>query len=151
MRFNTRLKPSLQLIDMTPIVDVVFLLLIFFIVTSDTLPLKSLPVSTPTLPLTTTPLTTQLVVVVDAQEVIYVGSKKTIVELDTLAKELSHEVERYQSQHADVLPAVVLHIDKHVPYGTFLQVFYAAQQLDIPLRLTYHTPAEEEAYATSLP
>lgn len=76
LKFNTRLKPSFSLIDLTPLVDVIFLLLIFFIVTSNTLPLKSLKIENPTLDRQAIPLTTQLLIVMDAQHVIYVGSKK---------------------------------------------------------------------------
>ena len=47
MKFKTNLKVSNSLIDMTPLVDVIFLMLIFFIVTSDVLPLKSLNIENP--------------------------------------------------------------------------------------------------------
>ncbi len=70
MRFKTNLKPAMNLIDLTPLVDVVFLLLIFFIVTSDILPLKSLNIENPTIDRNSAPLTTQLLVVMDAQDVI---------------------------------------------------------------------------------
>lgn len=76
MKYKTRLKASNNLIDLTPLVDVIFLMLIFFIVTSDILPLKSLHVENPVLDRNSAPLTTQLLVVMDAQRVIYVGSKK---------------------------------------------------------------------------
>src|SRR5436309_1962698 len=49
MKFKTRLQPSMALIDLTPLVDVIFLMLIFFIVTSDILPLKSLLIENPKL------------------------------------------------------------------------------------------------------
>ena len=62
MNFSTKLKPSSSLIDLTPIVDVIFLLLIFFIITSDILPLKSLNVENPRLNKDSVPLTTQLLV-----------------------------------------------------------------------------------------
>lgn len=50
MKFKSTLKPALALIDLTPLVDVIFLLLIFFVVTSDILPLKSLAIENPRLP-----------------------------------------------------------------------------------------------------
>lgn len=139
MHFSTRLKPTSHLLDMTPLVDIVFLLLIFFIVTSDTLPLKSLPVTLPTLPTDTPPLTAQLSIVVDAHEVIYVGSKKKIVELSTLTHYLEREIDRYRHHHSGTTPTVALQIDGSVPYATFLQVFHAAQLTGATLRLAYHT------------
>ena len=78
MKFKTKLKPSASLIDLTPLVDVIFLMLIFFIVTSDILPLKSLNIQNPSLPVDSAPLTTQLLLVMDAHHVIYLGSKKPL-------------------------------------------------------------------------
>lgn len=76
MKFTTKLKHSSSLVDLTPLVDVVFLMLIFFIVTSDILPLKSLNIQNPTLNQASAPLTTQLIIVMDKDHVIYLGSKK---------------------------------------------------------------------------
>ena len=93
MKFKTNLKISNTLIDMTPLVDVIFLMLIFFIVTSDVLPLKSLNIENPTLNRNSAPLTTQILVVMDAQNVIYVGSKKTIVELGGVKAQVQEEID----------------------------------------------------------
>lgn len=84
LRFKTSLKHSNSLIDLTPLVDVIFLMLIFFIITSDILPLKSLNIENPTLDKDSAPLTTQLIIVMDAQNVIYLGSRKSIVDLVSL-------------------------------------------------------------------
>ena len=83
----------MALIDLTPLVDVIFLMLIFFIVTSDILPLKSLLIENPKLEKDSAPLTTQLLLVMDAQHVIYLGSKKAIVDLASLKQSLQQEVE----------------------------------------------------------
>ena len=74
MKFKATLKPSTSLIDLTPLVDVVFLMLVFFIITADILPLKSLNIENPIIDLSAPPRTTQIIVVMDAQNVIYVGS-----------------------------------------------------------------------------
>ena len=79
MKFSSTLKSTTALIDLTPLVDVVFLMLVFFIITADILPLKSLNIENPKLDLPSAPLTSQILVVMDAQNVIYVGSKKEIV------------------------------------------------------------------------
>ena len=60
LRFKTNLKATHSLIDLTPLVDVIFLMLIFFIITSDIPPLKSLNIDNPTLDKDSSPLTTQL-------------------------------------------------------------------------------------------
>lgn len=142
MKFKSTLKTSNSLIDLTPLVDVIFLMLIFFIVTSDILPLKSLNIENPTIDKDSAPLTTQLLVVMDAQNVIYVGSKKTIVDLTSLKGQLQHEIALLKKQHPGINPHIVLSIDKKVDYGSFLQLFAAAQESGHKIRMVYR-PAEE--------
>lgn len=143
MKFSTKLKPSYNLIDLTPLVDVIFLLLIFFIITSDILPLKSLNIESPELDMDSAPLTTQLVVVVDAQNVIYLGSKKTIVDIHSLKSSLKEEYEAVKKQTGQTEPTVVVSIDRRVEYGDFLKVFSIAQDCCKKLRLVYK-PSDEE-------
>src|SRR6476659_3112276 len=121
MKFKSTLKSSPNLIDLTPLVDVIFLMLIFFVVTSDTLPLKSLNIENPVLDKDSMPLTTQLLVVMDAQNVIYVGSKKDIVDLASLKEHLVDEIRKLKTQHPHLQPTVVLSVDQRVEYGLFLR------------------------------
>ncbi len=107
MKFKTRLKASHSLIDLTPLVDVIFLLLIFFIVTSDILPLKSLQIENPLLDQDSMPLTTQLILVMDAQHVIYLGSKKSIIDLGSLKMHLQKELNDLKSQNEENEPTLV--------------------------------------------
>lgn len=137
MKFKTNLKMSENLIDLTPLVDVIFLLLIFFIVTSDILPLKSLNIQSPSLDKESQPLTTQLVVVVDAQNVIYVGSKKTIVDLYSLKSQLLKEINLLKKNNGNQEPILVLSLDKRVEYGEFLKIFSITQECCPNLRLVY--------------
>jgi biopolymer transport protein ExbD len=137
MRFKTNLKTSLNLIDLTPLVDVIFLMLIFFIITSDILPLKSLNIENPVLNRDSTPLTTQLLVVVDAQNVIYVGSKKAIVDLNSLKKQLQDDIEQLKKIHQGIEPTVVISLDHRVEYGFFLRVFSIVQECSAHIRLVY--------------
>lgn len=132
-----RLQPSQAFIDLTPLVDVVFLLLIFFIVTSDILPLKSLLIENPQLAKNSTPLTTQLLLVVDAEQVIYLGSKKSIVDLQTLKEEMLKEIDLLKKHHRGAEPTLVLSVDRRVEYGIFLQIFSIAQECFKTLRLVY--------------
>lgn len=143
MRFKTTLKTSTNLINLTPLVDVVFLMLIFFIVTSDILPLKSLNIENPKISRESSPLTTQLLVVMDAQHVIYVGSKKAIVDFDSLKPYLQEEILKLQKQYGNVSPTVVLNVDRLAEYGSFLRLFSIVQECSSRLRLAY-TPLQEE-------
>lgn len=137
MKFITRLKSSNSLIDMTPLVDVIFLMLIFFIVTSDILPLKSLNIENPILDKNSAPMTTQILVVMDAQHVIYVGSKKAIIDLGSVKSQLIEEITQLKQQHANLNPTVVLSIDRRVDYGAFLRLFSIVQENSPRIRLVY--------------
>ncbi len=138
LKFNTRLKPSFSLIDLTPLVDVIFLLLIFFIVTSNTLPLKSLKIENPTLDRQSIPLTTQLLIVMDAQHVIYVGSKKSIADLASLEEMVKSELKATKASK----PTLVFSVDKRVDYGSFLRTFSTLQKVGYPIRLVFKTEDE---------
>lgn len=146
MIFKTKLKPSTSLIDLTPLVDVIFLMLIFFMVTSDILPLKSLNIENPTLDKDSAPLTTQLLVVVDAQNVIYVGSKKAITDLSSLKETLQNEVDRHKKQQGGIEPTIVLSVDRRVEYGIFLKLFSIAQESGSRIRLVYQNSQNIDEY-----
>ena len=143
MIFKSRLKHTNFLIDLTPLVDVIFLLLIFFIITSDILPLKSLAIEHPTLNQDSTPLTTQLIVVMDAQNVIYLGSKKEIIDLVSLKENLEKEILQLKEQSGQAHPTIVLSVDRRVEYGLFLKMFSTAQECSKNIRLVY-TPSKEK-------
>ena len=145
MNFKSSLNTSSSLIDLTPIVDVIFLLLIFFIITSDVLPLKSLNVENPKLDRDSTPLTTQILVVMDAQNVIFLGQKKDIVDMASLKEHLIKEMNLLKGQHPGVDPSVVLSVDKRVQYDAFLKLFSTAQECSSRVRLVYKPTEEERA------
>ncbi len=137
MKFKANLKASTSLIDLTPLVDVIFLMLIFFIVTSDILPLKSLNIENPVIKNDATPLTTQILVVMDAQNVLFVGSKKIIVDLGSLRETVQQEIQKIKKQYPNALPTIVLSVDKQVEYGLFLKTFNELQGLTDRLRLVF--------------
>lgn len=146
MRFQTNLKTTHNLVDLTPLVDVIFLLLIFFILTSDILPLKSLNIESPKLDKDAAPLTTQLVIVMDRQNVIYVGSKKTIVDLQSLKNQLLKDIEHLQKLYGKKEPTLVISVDKNIEYGEFLKVFSIAQECCSKLRLVFKPNEESDIF-----
>ncbi len=117
----------------------------FFIITSDILPLKSLNIQNATLEKPSPPRTTQILVVMDAQNVIYVGSRKEIVDLDTFCDSLGREIENTHKAHPGADTTVVLSIDRRVEYGSFLRLFSLAQQTGVKLRLVYADSSAELA------
>lgn len=130
------------MIDLTPLVDVIFLMLIFFIITSDILPLKSLRIENPRLDTDSAPLTTQLLLVMDAQHIIYLGSKKAIVDMSSLKESLQGELQRLKEHNGGVEPTLVLSIDARVDYGLFLPLFAIAQECCSKIRLVYQSSRE---------
>lgn len=122
---------------MTPLVDVIFLMLIFFIVTSDVLPLKSLNIENPQLNKNSAAMTTQILVVMDAQNVIYVGSKKAIVDLGSVKQQLQDEITVFQNHYGKLPPTIVLSVDRRVDYGAFLRLFSIVQESSPRIRLVY--------------
>jgi biopolymer transport protein ExbD len=145
MKFKTTLKTSTSLIDLTPLVDVIFLMLIFFIVTSDILPLKSLNIENPPIDRPSAPLTTQLLVAMDAQHVIYVGSKKAIVDLRSLKETLLEQIRQFKQHHNGTSPTVVISIDRRVEYGVFLRLFSLVQECTPRIRLVYNNTLDPYA------
>jgi len=142
MRFQARLRPSQNLIDMTPLVNVIFLLLIFFLVTSDILPLKSLAIENPELAQVADSGAniTQLLVVMDRDQVIYIGSKKDIVDMGSVKEQLQRQMAALRAQYPTANPIVTLHIDSRVDYGAFLRLYAVVQECSPHIRLSYKTP-----------
>lgn len=146
MHFKTNLRASYNLIDLTPLVDVIFLMLIFFMITSDILPLKSLNIENPLIKRDSQPLTTQILVVMDAQHVIYVGSKKAIVDLASVKSYLKEEIKQLNKQHPSVTPSIVISIDKHVEYDYFLKLFSIVEECTPRIRLVYKPDDDQNDY-----
>jgi biopolymer transport protein ExbD len=137
MRFQPRLKPCYNLIDLTPLVDVIFLLLIFFLVTSEILPLKSLLIETPQLATDQPAKLAQLLVIMDRDNVIYLGSKKEIVDMASVKERLKELIEAMKNENPSANPTIVLSIDKRVDYGQFLRLFSEVQECSPRIRLSF--------------
>jgi biopolymer transport protein ExbD len=142
IKLSSNLKHSQALIDLTPLVDVILLMLVFFIVTSDILPFKSLNVSLPELEVESPVMTSSIGVIMDAQNVIYVGSRKEIVDLTSFYSSLKKEIEKVRARYSIETPTVVLSVDRSVEYGDFLRLFAEAQKAEVPLRLVYNESEE---------
>jgi len=132
--FATRLKPKETLIDLAPLVDVVFLLLIFFFVTSEILPLKSIPLKPPKLALEAPAIPSEIAVMMDRFGMIYVGSSKKMATLESIPTLLKEELPITPEGY---VPSIVLSVDQEIPYGMFLSLFSALYQTGYPIRLVF--------------
>jgi len=150
LRFTTRLKPCVNLIDLAPLVDVIFLMLIFFLITSDTLPLKSLLIQHPKIQRNEEAQLSQLVVIMDKDHVVYVGSKKEIVDLPALRETLQKHIHRWKQQYRGASPTVILSIDRTVDYETFLRLFSEVVATTAKVRLAFKTDlSSQDSYAST--
>lgn len=114
-------------------------MLIFFLITSDTLPLKSLMIQNPLVTSSEGAKLSQLIVIVDKDQVIYVGSKKEIVELMSLKDVLQRHITQWREAHNNVTPTVMLSIDRRVDYEMFLRLFSEVVKAAPRVRLAYRT------------
>lgn len=143
LKLQTRLKAAHNLIDLTPLVDVIFLMLIFFLITSDILPLKSLSIENPEIAVESAPRLTQLLVVMDADQVIYVGSKREILDMDSVKERLLAEIAELKKSSPGTRATVVLNVDKRVDYGVFLRLFSVVQECTPHIRLSYKSSSKK--------
>ena len=80
----------------------------------------------------------------DAQNVIYVGSKKAIIDLASVKQQLLDEIAQLQKQHAHIIPTIVLSVDRRVDYGSFLRLFSIVQESSPRIRLVYQPDETQE-------
>ena len=143
IQLKTRLTVSKTFIDLTPLVDVIFLMLIFFMLTSNLMPLKAFKVEQPTLERESPEVTTQLVISMGADHVVHLGNSQEVVDLSSLKSRLLAEVDAYQVEQDEAEPTIVLSVDKQADYGAFLQLFSIAQECSSRVRLVYQAPKSD--------
>lgn len=123
MKYKSRLKPEFSIM-MTPMIDVVFLLLIFFMVTytqaDRTAQTVSLPRSSTSAPVDVNKI---LVVSLKKDGSVYVKDKK-------LSKqEFTREVKKYIQDTG--LKQIILRGDELVPYGSLMEIMDIAKESGI--------------------
>lgn len=123
MKYKSRLKPEFSIM-MTPMIDVVFLLLIFFMVTytqaDRTAQTVSLPRSSTSAPADVNKI---LVVSLKKDGSVYVKDKK-------LSKqEFTREVKKYIQDTG--LKQIILRGDELVPYGSLMEIMDIAKESGI--------------------
>jgi biopolymer transport protein ExbD len=126
MRFRNEEEENFSL-DLTPLVDVVFLLLIFFMVSTVFVDFKrridiSLPTSKVSIP-DETPKALELEITIDKQ-VFLNGSKVSLKSLESALKKID----------VDKKKAAIIRADKNLPYGDVIKVMgmlQSARILDI--------------------
>ncbi|ADU66266.1 biopolymer transporter ExbD [Desulfurispirillum indicum] len=107
-------RPSQLIINLTPMIDVVFLLLIFFMVTTTFNPTGGVEVSLPRGEATST-VTTPLEITITAEgEYFHGGQRKTLQEVVEVLR-------------GNQYPSIVIMADEHVQHGRVVAVMDAAK------------------------
>jgi len=132
MRLNTSLRKKIS-IDITPLVDIIFILLIFFMVTSTFLELPGLKLELPAAASSRPQKVRQLVIVMSADGKIYLNEEPL-----TLAQ-LKPKLKTALAQKSTE-PTLIIKADRRVPHGDVVQVMdmaklYGIQKLIITTQL----------------
>jgi biopolymer transport protein ExbD len=75
----------------------------------------------------------------DKDQVIYVGSKKQIVDLMSLKDVLAKHITAWKEAHQNVTPTVVLSVDRRLDYEVFLRLFSEVVKTAPRVRLAFKT------------
>ncbi len=115
MHFRRRLTPSVRA-DMVPMIDVVFQLVIFFMVSSTFLQTPGIPIVLPESTTAESVTMTNMVVSVVSEDEIYLN--KDVYSLDTLGPAL----QLISDEEKEALTAVVIEGDQAVSYELLVEI-----------------------------
>ncbi len=124
MTFRTNAEPAKGRIDAAPMVDVVFLLLIFFVLSSSFVLQPAIKVFLPPSPVKTTGTFRGQVVTVTRENLLFFNEQRTT--LEALQKSL-------QAAGQQRVQELIIKADKQVPHGTVVQIMSMAVEAGIPV------------------
>ncbi len=115
MRFRRHLKLEAGSLDITPLIDVVFLLLVFFMLTSSFIVQPSIKVNLPRVKTGSMTESKKREITIDSTDTVYVGKKQVDI------KELQGIVHRWAS--SDPNTPVLIRGDRDATLGRIVQVW----------------------------
>ena len=118
MRFQRRLKPQAT-VDLVPMIDVVFQLVVFFMVSTTFIVTPGIGLTFPASTTSEQVVMSKLVVSVKSREEIYLNKEK--VDLADLDNELGG-LQTAQGEDPEVKRTIVLEGDKDIPYDLMIEV-----------------------------
>jgi len=113
MEFERRKRVLLHT-NIAPLVDVVFMLLLFFMVTSRIMVASSIEVTLPESATSSTAPTEEIILLVTEKKEIYVGDRRVL--LDNIRSELHRELELFPDR------PVTIKADKTIPLSLLVEV-----------------------------
>lgn len=115
MKFQRRLKPQV-VVDLTPLIDVVFQLVVFFMVSSVFSTSPGIELELPSSTSTTSVAITEMVITVENRETVYLNQKA--YNLETLGEAVS----AFEFDPAHEGDNVVLESAKDIPYQMIISI-----------------------------
>lgn len=115
MKFQRRLKPQV-LVDLTPLIDIVFQLVVFFMVSSVFNTSPGIELELPESTSTTSVAITELVITVENRETVYLNEK--VYNMDSLGE----AVAGFEFDPSDEGENVVLESAKDIPYQMIISI-----------------------------
>lgn len=124
MKFKRRIAVFSGQLELTPLVDVVLLLLIFFVLSSRYLTNPGITVDVPESAATTDVESSDLTLTITDKNEVYLRGK-LISPLEGY-EQLRAELQKIRLAHGDDLPRLVVQGDKKIPYGRVIEIMSIA-------------------------
>ena len=119
MQFRRRLHPMVN-VDLIPMIDVVFQLVVFFMLSSTLITRTGLNLDLPDAGTAQETVTSSIVLSVVSEEEIYLASERYT--LDELASILAEDAAQYEER------SISIEADRSLPYGTMVAVLDVLRQ-----------------------
>lgn len=119
MQFRRRLHPMVN-VDLIPMIDVVFQLVVFFMLSSTLITRTGLNLDLPDAGTAQETVTSSIVLSVVSEEEIYLASERYT--LDELASILAQDAAQYEER------SISIEADRSLPYGTMVAVLDVLRQ-----------------------
>ncbi|QHI70357.1 ExbD/TolR family protein [Tichowtungia aerotolerans] len=124
MKIHAKRNDDEVAVDMSPMIDLVFLLLIFFLVASAVIKIDKVPIEVPSAVYAKVPEdeTGRFAITVNADDEMFIGPASDLVALEELTDRLRSEIE------ADPELRIVIRADKQVKYGANEKIMEACAE-----------------------
>ena len=119
MKFRRRLQPQVRA-DLVPLIDVVFQLVVFFMVSSTFIVTPGIVLTFPASSTSEPVVMTRLIITVASRDEIYLNMEKH--DIPELSKRLARLKEEETEEGADIQKTVVIEADKEVPYRLLVEI-----------------------------
>ncbi|MCF7790575.1 MAG: biopolymer transporter ExbD [Victivallales bacterium] len=135
MKIKTNLVIIKGNFNVVPLIDVIFLLLIFFMLSSSFVQVSAIDITLPTVRAQTTNAE-KLVVTISKNDKVYFNDQ--LMSLRRLKEDLAHIASKNQ------IDSIIIRADKDTPHGTVSEVLSLANSLNLNV---YFAVASEKSYS----